>query len=579
VPNLVVVKVGSDGRVQLFNGSAGTVQVLADVAGYVLDPVATTGSVAVRVTDAGGAHPLAGVWVSFQGGLGFGEDKTSADGTLTVSQLPPDSKYEICFDGADAVGGSFDGLGYQRVCRSPVAVTAGSTTSLSAALSAAGAVGGKVTDAGGTHAGLENVSVSVSTQPVGGPVGGGDVRTALTAKDGSFVVKGLATGTDYLVCFDASDARGGSAGATGYLDECYDNATGDVPPTKVTVTAGSVRANVNAALTASGGGGISGTVADAGGAHHGLSGVDVTLSRQSTGYVTSVKTAADGTYAFTRLDPAADYEVCFDANEATGGSTDALGYVGECFDNQPTGGAPTPVSVVSGAVRTGVNGVLSAGGAVSGTVTDAAGTRHGLDGVSVQVVSDSTGSSKYGYTAADGSYRVTGLAPATDYRVCFSGESATGGSSDAFGYADECFDNRLPADSPTPVVVTAGAARSGVNAALTPGGVVSGHVTEDSGTHAPIMDAQVTVIGSDTGIIRYASTDQAGGYAVRGLVPGTYEVCFEHQPSQDGNGAPIPGHVAECYADKPTDGSLPYTPVTVTSRSTTTVNAALTPDP
>ena len=36
IPNLVVVPVGADGKIQLFNGSAGTVQLLADVTGYII---------------------------------------------------------------------------------------------------------------------------------------------------------------------------------------------------------------------------------------------------------------------------------------------------------------------------------------------------------------------------------------------------------------------------------------------------------------------------------------------------------------------------------------------------------------
>ncbi|HEY5148259.1 MAG TPA: polysaccharide deacetylase family protein, partial [Mycobacterium sp.] len=36
IPNLVVVPVGADGKIQLFNGSGGTVQLIADVTGYIL---------------------------------------------------------------------------------------------------------------------------------------------------------------------------------------------------------------------------------------------------------------------------------------------------------------------------------------------------------------------------------------------------------------------------------------------------------------------------------------------------------------------------------------------------------------
>ena len=36
IPNLVVVPVGADGSIRLFNGSGGAVDLIADVAGYYL---------------------------------------------------------------------------------------------------------------------------------------------------------------------------------------------------------------------------------------------------------------------------------------------------------------------------------------------------------------------------------------------------------------------------------------------------------------------------------------------------------------------------------------------------------------
>ena len=38
VPNLVVAPVGANGKVAFYNGSSGSVQMIADVAGYVLAP-------------------------------------------------------------------------------------------------------------------------------------------------------------------------------------------------------------------------------------------------------------------------------------------------------------------------------------------------------------------------------------------------------------------------------------------------------------------------------------------------------------------------------------------------------------
>jgi len=88
IPNLVLVPVGADGKIQLYNGSPGTVHLIADVAGYILGgtpsapgavaplpparildtrigqgatgPVPSTGSISVQVTGQGGV-PATGV--------------------------------------------------------------------------------------------------------------------------------------------------------------------------------------------------------------------------------------------------------------------------------------------------------------------------------------------------------------------------------------------------------------------------------------------------------------------------------------------------------------------------------------
>ena len=58
-----------------------------------------------------------------------------------------------------------------------------------------------------------------------------------------------------------------------------------------------------------------------------------------------------------------------------------------------------------------------------------------------------------------------GLATGTDYQVCFDASGATGGTSDANGYANQCHNNQS-FNSPTPVSVTTGAATTGINAVL-----------------------------------------------------------------------------------------------------------------
>jgi hypothetical protein len=69
-------------------------------------------------------------------------------------------------------------------------------------------------------------------------------------------------------------------------------------------------------------------------------------------------TAADGSYTVTGLAAGADYQVCFSATGATGGTSDALGYVDQCYDSQPTSGTPTPVTVSAGGTTTAVDATL-----------------------------------------------------------------------------------------------------------------------------------------------------------------------------------------------------------------------------
>jgi len=59
------------------------------------------------------------------------------------------------------------------------------------------------------------------------------------------------------------------------------------------------------------------------------------------------------------LEAAAEYQVCFWASGATGGSSDATGYVDQCYDAQPMSGTPTPVAVTAGATRSGVDASLA----------------------------------------------------------------------------------------------------------------------------------------------------------------------------------------------------------------------------
>jgi hypothetical protein len=433
------------------------------------------GRISGTVTDAGGSHHgLADVQVRVSSSFGTDSTTTAVDGTYLVAGLATADDYTVCFYASGATGGSSDVFGYVDQCYNdvptygtptPVTVTSSTTTpAVNAAMAGGGAISGTVTELAGSQHGLADVDVTVTSPSTGAGAG------ATTAADGSYMVKGLPAGTDYEVCFNdyTSKATGGSADALGYVDQCYDNQPVSGSLTPVAVTLGASTPGVGAALEAYGG--ISGTVIDAGGAHHGLGNVQVRVSSESTGTEERAMTDADGSYVVSRLPAASDYEVCFNDYQslATGGSADALGYVDQCYDNQPVSGSLTSVAVTLGTSTPGIGASLLAYGGISGTVTEAGGAQHGLADVRVQVSSASTGAYGYATTAADGSYLVPRLVAADDFTVCFYSAGATGGSSDAGGYVNQCYNDQLISGTPTPVEVDLGLNRDAIDAALDP---------------------------------------------------------------------------------------------------------------
>jgi IPT/TIG domain/Carboxypeptidase regulatory-like domain len=539
------------------------------------------GVVTGTVTDAAGTHqPLENVGVAVSTnseGVPSYDAWTSSDGTYSLV-VAPGSAYRVCFHASGASGGSGADPGYIDQCYSgqtalgggdPVAVVAGLTTSgIDAAMVPGGAIAGTVTQAG-TGAPLEmvHVSVALTSDPTA------DVFGTTTLTDGTYNL--IATPGTYRVCFDGTGATGGSSGGSGYVPQCYDNVPLGGTTTPVTITdVGATTPGIDAALELAGSGSVSGTVTDAAG--NGLERVHVFVwSKSAGGNAPDISTAADGSYTVTGLPAAIDYQVCFDASDAMGGSSDATGYVGQCYNNQPGGDTATLVTVAEGVTTTGIDAALAAGGAIHGVATDVEGS--GLANVSLDVSSPSASGVSYATTAADGSFTVRGLAAGTDYTVCFHGGSGvTGGLSDATGYVDQCYNNQ-PQGTATLVTVTTGATTPEINASLATGGAVSGKVTDVGGTLQGLGNIRVYVLSPSIGLLGgWASVGQTvadGSYTVTGLSPGTdYQVCFSNYGPMGGGGVP-PWYLGQCYDNQP-QGTP--TPVSVTGGVTTSgIDAAL----
>jgi hypothetical protein len=364
VPNLVIAQVGAGGKVALYNGSAGTVHLVADVSGWFTNTNAIPGLVTnVRATP--NSTSIALSWTnptaaSFTGVMirrapGSTPPATPAAGILVADVAAPATTFT---DTALPAGIPYSYALFAHNATPAYATAATATTTTTAA--GTGDVSGTVTDAGGTQHGLLNVLVGVYSPSSHSGYGGVE-----TAADGTYTVTGVPAGTDYQVCFYGDPwgaTTGGGSDALGYVDQCYNNQPNNqssTSQTPVTVTAGATTTGINAALAV--GGVVSGTVTD--GTHHGLAHVGVSVISVSVSSDLRAKvayeTAADGSYTVRGLATGTDYQVCFDASGATGGSSDATGYVNQCYNNQPFVGTANPVSVTAGAATTGINAVLA----------------------------------------------------------------------------------------------------------------------------------------------------------------------------------------------------------------------------
>jgi hypothetical protein len=80
-------------------------------------------------------------------------------------------------------------------------------------------------------------------------------------------------------------------------------------------------------------------------------------------------------------------------------------------------------------------------------------------------------------------------------------------------YLTQYYQGQTSAGSATPVMVTVGPPRSGINASLEPGGTISGTVT-DASTSANVAGVEVDVYDSSHSFVTEVCTGSDGSYSV-----------------------------------------------------------------
>ncbi len=298
-----------------------------------------------------------------------------------------------------------------------VAVTAPNTTLVNAVLVHLGSISGRITNAAGT--GIANVTVVAN-------LGGSNTSfTTITAQDGSYTLNNLLNG-HYRIQFSPQSE-------SGYVSQWYNNKSDPNGADQISVTAPDTITGIDAVLMP--GAIISGQVTNAGGT--GISNVWVYLwdsSGNSTGL--GVGTGQDGSYTITGV-PTGNYKIQFVPQYGSG-------YLNQWYNRKGDFNSADLVSIMAPNTTT-VDAVLSAGGTISGIVSNAAG--NGIPYVFIDAY-DSNGNYYGGYgTDSAGRYAIPHL-PTGSYKVYFNPLAPT------TGYSSQWYNNKADQLSADVISVT-----------------------------------------------------------------------------------------------------------------------------
>lgn len=370
----------------------------------------------------------------------------------------------------------------------------------------AGSISGRLVDATSGQP-IEGICVSLEKGP-----------STTTGADGSYALADVEPGSYTLQFTDCT-------ATPRFVAQWYLGADSSQGATPVTVSDGGDTALGDVSLVE--GVVVSGTVTGDGVA---LAGANVEINPQSAGVGANATTDAEGHYATAPL-PTGSYRVRFTSGPA---GTWAPRY----WQNQISSNTADTLELAPAAVpsRTGVDADLQSAAQIGGTVTDSEGGP--LAGICVDANTVTDGSWNWingATTGPTGAYVIDSLPPTSllvHFHDCSSGP-----------HLDQWYQGASGPDTATSIALAPGEDRQGIDAQLTTGIVVSGHVSD--GTGAPLAGISVSVNPVENGPGGWAQTDGDGNYVTNGLPAGDYRVQFSAP-------GPDPAWATQYWHDRPT---------------------------
>jgi len=461
-----------------------------------------TGRGAIAGTVTGAAKPLQGICVTAFGGPSYAHARTSKTGQYLITRLRP-GRYFVTYQDCGKDTGNWlpqvykgvNGPGFRHPTK--VRVSAGQTTTgIDAALQLGGQISGTVRSRGSKKLlGKTLSNVCVFAQ---GKDGRFEVFSyGISGKNGRYAAHSLFPGK-YQVAFVPR-----YCGNTGnYVPQWWRDSATQKHATTIVIKHGSIVRHVDAAL---GPGAIISGVVRAGGSHGALlKGICVFVQpirpQGPFPVFAGTRTGKNGSYRVIGL-TTGKYRVYFSRG---------------CGNNGNYLPTKRSVSVIAGHTTSGFDAFLKAGAIITGTVTDSRGAP--VRGICVSASGHGFGGDT---TNSDGKYSIIAL-PSGSYTVNFSGGCGNQGS-----YAPQYYRGQANIGSASPVRATAGHTTPGIDAAMQPGGTISGIVTDASGHR---LD-RICVLAESPSMLQYGfpfilRQTRHGRFTIRNLIPGLYAVNF-----------------------------------------------------